>query len=133
MISVLNVQGFVCFFVFLGVLPRYGSHKPRSCNPPEPQDLSYPKQMQKKNRSYGNRYSLTEALSLTKDYLSQSTWDDEMDDHECLGLDLPIAASPAGTDDVFMGMVPGSIEGLHYHTGKVSIPSKYQVIGLLTY
>ena len=66
------------------------------------------------------------------DHLSQSTWDDEIDDQDHLGLDLPIVTSQAGTDDIFLGMVPGSIEGLHYHTGKVSIPSKYQVIDWLT-
>eukprot|EP00057_Strongylocentrotus_purpuratus_P002415 XP_003724471.2 PREDICTED: uncharacterized protein LOC100893394 [Strongylocentrotus purpuratus] len=104
-----------------GVLPRNGCHKPKSCNPPEPlEDLSYQKQTLKKKRSHGNRYSLTEALSLTKDYLSQSTWDDGIDDRDHLGLDLPIVTSQAGIDDVFLGMVPGNIEGLHYHTGKVS-------------
>ncbi|XP_030837529.1 uncharacterized protein LOC100893394 isoform X2 [Strongylocentrotus purpuratus] len=103
-----------------GVLPRSGCHKPKSCNPPEPLDFSYQKKTQKKKCSHGNRYSLTEALSLTKDYLSQSTWDDGIDDQDHLELDLPIAASQAGTDDIFLGMVPGSIEGLHYHTGKVS-------------
>ncbi|XP_030837524.1 helicase-like transcription factor isoform X1 [Strongylocentrotus purpuratus] len=110
-------------------MPRHRWHKPKSWYSPEPWDSNYQKkkkqtpnkkQTTKKKRSHGNRYSLTEALSLTMDYLSQSTWDDGIDDHDLLGLDLPIVTSQAGIDDVFLGMVPGNIVGLQYYSGTVS-------------
>ncbi|XP_041482549.1 helicase-like transcription factor isoform X2 [Lytechinus variegatus] len=78
------------------------------------------KSQSKKKRNYGNRYSLTEALSLTMDYLSQSTWDDGIDDNELLGLDIPIATTQAGTNDVFLGQVLGHIVGLQYYSGTVN-------------